>query len=433
MSLTNSEYEWELLKALLSDPYNPEQAFLLRTEDTDFTIPNRPYFRILRETLREHGCLDAGAFIELAVNHDVDPAVRTRLLELQSETYNIDFPLSRMAENLVRLKNQHVVAAKMEKAIKGPLEALETAMRDGVTILEGGAGLSAAPTLAKEWAGLQAGTPLVDTARVRPLLRFGLPTIDGAIQTGAGNMGVIAAKPSAGKSSLALQAALKTAQDGIGVMFLGLEMPRVELAARAIAWELDYPSFDLVRGSVPQRMDDPPKWINNLYVYDRIPKGAFDEAAAMIRKASRQGIKTVIVDYWTLIYPPDSKVRGAGTAYLLGEMSRGFKQLARELQIHIVLVSQFNREIKDAERPGLENLRETGQLEQDASWVVMLWNVAKEYGPYDNRQLWVELMKNRGGPRWVKTCTQFNPANGRFYETEAPATEAKRSVRGVTQ
>lgn len=419
MQLSNPEYEWEFFKALLSDPYNPESSVIGKLEAADFTKVNQPYFRYLRAAWERHGYLDAGAFVELATDHEVDQTIRQRLLELVAEVQGVPFPLARMAQELTSRKSRYLAAEKLEKALKGPSEALESATREALSILEGTKPLDDAPTLSAEWAELARGIPIVDPQRTRPRLQFALPMIDHSIQTGPGNLGVLAAKPSAGKSSLALQAAIVTARAGIPVMFLGLEMPRAELACRAVAWETGIGSFDLLRGHVPA-VGGAPEWIDNLHVYDRIPKGAFDEAAAMIRRAARRGIQTVIVDYWTLIYPPDSKVRGAGSAYLLGEMSRGFKQLARELQIHVVLVSQFNREAKDGGRPSLENLRETGQLEQDASWVLMMWAEKGEYGPHDNRNVWCELQKNRGGPRWVKCYTTFNPTNGRFYEVEPP-------------
>lgn len=432
MSLTNAQFEHEFIKALLSDPYNPEGAVILRLDLKDWTTGNRGIAEYLKLAYENHGCLDAGAFVELAKDREMDQSVRFQIMDLIGQTVDVPFPLARMAEKMVRLKSEALSRARMEKALNGPSEALESTLKEALSILETGSALSEAPTLAQEWANLRAGIPLQNERQRTAKLRFGLPVIDKVIQTGPGNLGVIAAKPSAGKSSLALQAAIRSARAGIQTMFLGLEMPRVELAARAIAWETGSNSFDLLQGHVPD-CSHTPDWINNLSVYERIPKGAFDEACTMIRKAAKSGVETVIVDYWTLICPPETKVKGSSSAYLLGEMSRGFKQLAKDTGTHIVLVSQFNREAKDAERPGLENLRETGQLEQDASWVLMMWTEQKEYGPYDNRGVWVELMKNRGGPRWVKVYTSFNPTTGKFCEAEPPKAVQGKSIKEIIE
>lgn len=432
MSLTNAEFEWEFFKALLSDPYNPEASVLLKLDELDITTVNRPFFSYLRDTFVAYGCLDAGSFVELASDHDMDQVVRTRLMDLVSTVYDVPFPLARMAKKMLTLKNRTLAAGKAEKALKGPTEDLESGLRDALSHIESASPLDEAPTLRTEWERVQSGQSLPDPHQIKSCIYLGLAGIDNVLQSGPGNIGVIAAKPSAGKSSLALQAALVSAREGIKVLFLGLEMSRLELAARAIAWEVGASSFDISRGYVPA-LGEPPVWIDNLFVYDRIPKGSFDEACKLINQAVRLGVRLVVVDYWTLIYPPDTKVRGAGSAYLLGEMSRGFKQLSKELQIHIVLVSQFNRDVKEAERPSLENLRETGQLEQDASWVLMLWNGSTEFGPYDNRGIWAELQKNRGGPRWVKVYTEFHPDCARFFEAKAPefTSNGKTKMRGA--
>lgn len=416
MSLTNAEFEFEFLKALLADPYNPEVSVLTRLDLSDWTAGNRPMFSYFLRAYQKTGCLDAGAFIETATDHDMDPLLRHRILELLAEVQDVPFPLARMAQDMLRYKSEVLTRAKLEKALKGPSEALESTIKESLDILAGTGHLEESPTFASEWENLKQGNPILDAVQMEPRIVVGIPTIDEAIMALPGNVGVIAAKPSAGKSSFALQAAILTAKAGIGTMVLGLEMPREEIFARAAAHETGHDSARLLRGETPF-IGAEPVWVKNLQVYSSIPKGSFEEVSKLIRAKAKRGIKTVFVDYWTLVTPPNTK-NPSNTAYLLGEMSRGYKQIARETGMHIVLISQFNREVEDAERPSLSNLRETGQLEQDASWVIMLWTGQKEYLPKQHRDINIELQKNRGAERWVKTVSDFDPTNSRFIESK---------------
>lgn len=418
MTLTNHEFEWEFFKGLLSDPYNSEASVLLKLDPTDWTRENRPYAAYLTEAYSRYGCLDAGSFVELVKDTDLDSIVRYRLLELVAEVQNIPFPLARMAKDLLRYKSEALTRQKVERALIGPPEDLESALRESISILETESKLDESPTFSAEWESLRQGNPILCHEKREPRIVFGIKTIDEAIMALPGNVGVIAAKPSAGKSSLALQAAIMTAESGIGTMVLGLEMPREEIFARAVAYETGHDSFRLLKGDTPY-ISVEPTWIKNLQVYSTIPKGSFDEVAKLIRAKTKHGIKTIFIDYWTLVAPSNTK-SNANTAWILGEMSRGYKQIARETGAHIVLVSQFNREVDDAERPCLSNLRETGQLEQDASWVLMMWTDQKEYQPGQVRGVHLELQKNRGGDRWIRAFADFDPANSRFMGKPVP-------------
>ena len=99
-------------------------------------------------------------------------------------------------------------------------------------------------------------------------------------------------------------------------------------------------------------------------------------------------------------------------------MSASFKAMAKDLGISVILLSQFNREVADGERPRLENLKETGGLEQDASWVILAWTEKPEYEPDEDRIVFMELAKNRGGKRWKRARVKFMPAKNRFVEQQ---------------
>lgn len=275
------------------------------------------------------------------------------------------------------------------------------------------------------------GKPLIAEEHGMHLVRFGIPTIDENLISNPGSLGVVAGKTSTGKTTFAVQGLIRTAMVGHRAMIFSLEMTREEIGARWIANYRGVDSYDIMRGAAgdglhgdqrgPGFRDALQAAMQALVVSDGTCT-SFDAICKVIRReVQTKGVKVVFVDYFTLVNPPDTHTRNANVAYILGQMSKGFKALAKELGICIVLVSQFNREVDDGEEPYLKHLRETGQLEQDANWVVLLWTGQKTYEPDKTRDVWIKLEKNRGGKRYVKCYTDFNPATGRFEPITVPA------------
>lgn len=323
--------------------------------------------------------------------------------------------LSKMADGLVRMACDFTASmAELEaKAIELSDLVLSTESRSDVQESD----LSGCVDL---WLD---GSPLMPKALRRNYLVTGLPTIDHAIVAGPGSMGVMAAKTSAGKTSLAaVQVAVRSQASGIQTAIFSLEMGREELAARIIASASGMPSSAILREGIRSRRIET-DWVTaarRIQVVTKIPGRTLAAIASKIRQlVKKHGVRLVVIDYFTLINPPELR-RNATTAYMLGEMSKAFKTLASDLGICILLVSQLNRGVQDGERPTLECLRETGQLEQDANFVVMLWAEKARYEAEEDRIVFVELQKNRGGSRWVKATAEFRPSTSRFVELEKP-------------
>jgi replicative DNA helicase len=281
------------------------------------------------------------------------------------------------------------------------------------------------------------GTPLYAGTRAENRIRFGIPKLDRALNAGPGTLGVVAAKTSAGKTSLAIQALLATAKAGKKALLISLEMEREEVGAKVAAHLSGMDSSEILRGVwgahglEPHggfQVDYPTKsWLGNargLHVPSGEPWAAIEAA---IRREARKGLDCVILDYFTLIEAPDVKGQ-VSTAYRLGELSKAMRRLAAQLGLTICVLSQFNRGVEDGKEPSLENLRETGQLEQDAAYVVLLWTERAKYEPHENRIVNGRLAKNRNGARWVLARTEFNPKANRFTEQERETSSYSRAA-----
>jgi replicative DNA helicase len=230
-----------------------------------------------------------------------------------------------------------------------------------------------------------------------------LDNVTGGLQ--AGNLVVLAARPSMGKSALATNIAENAAVNhGKPVAMFSLEMSETELAHRFIASQARLSSDELRKGRV--RADRWPKVLKAveklarapLYVDDSSDISILEIRAKARRLQAKQGLDLVIVDYLQLMRPEgrsDSRVEQ------IGQISRGLKILARELEIPVIAVSQLSRavEARHPPIPMLSDLRESGQIEQDADVVMFVYR-DDYYNDESERpgEADVILAKHRNGP-----------------------------------
>jgi replicative DNA helicase len=202
-----------------------------------------------------------------------------------------------------------------------------------------------------------------------------------------GNMIILAARPSMGKSALVTNFAENVAlhpERPRPVALFSLEMSESELAQRFIASQASIKGDDLRKG----RLNDPRKWKRVLETaarYDRAPLFVDDssdigmlEMRAKARRLHQQtmaeygGLGLIIIDYLQLLR---TDARTDNRVQAIGEISRGIKILARELEVPVIALSQLSRgvESRTDKRPMLSDLRESGQIEQDADLVMFIY------------------------------------------------------------
>src|SRR4051794_31500026 len=211
-----------------------------------------------------------------------------------------------------------------------------------------------------------------------------LDTITGGFQPG--NLIIVAARPSMGKSALVTNIAENVAlnrERPRPVALFSLEMSEAELAQRFIASQASIKGDDLRKG----RLKDESKWKRVLKVagdYDAAPLFIDDSSdigildvrakARRLHQQSPDGLGLVIVDYLQLMRA-DTRIENR--VQQVGEMSRGLKILARELDVPVIALSQLSRAVESRsatdKRPMLSDLRESGQIEQDADLVMFIY------------------------------------------------------------
>jgi replicative DNA helicase len=220
-----------------------------------------------------------------------------------------------------------------------------------------------------------------------------------------GNLIVLAARPSMGKSTLATNIAENAAiEHDMPVALFSLEMSETELAHRFIASQANVSSDELRKGRV--RADRWPKVLKAveklarapIFVDDSSDIGVLEVRAKARRLHMRRPLGLIVIDYLQLVRPDgraDSRVEQ------VGQISRGLKILARELEVPVIAVSQLSRavESRNPPIPMLSDLRESGQVEQDADLVMFVYR-DEYYNQESERpgEADVIIAKHRNGP-----------------------------------
>lgn len=194
-----------------------------------------------------------------------------------------------------------------------------------------------------------------------------------------GDLVILAARPGVGKTSFALNLATNAAKLGATVAFLSLEMSAGQLVQRILCSEARV-SLSRLRAGQIQDSDwgaivEASSTLSNLNMYiDDTPALSILELRAKARRELRGAEKgMIIVDYLQLMQPPKARSDG-NRAVEVGEISRGLKVLAKEMDMPVIALSQLSRavEMRGKKRPMLSDLRESGSIEQDADIVAFI-------------------------------------------------------------
>ena len=245
---------------------------------------------------------------------------------------------------------------------------------------------------------------------------IGFPKLDdllGGLE--GGDMIVIGARPGVGKSAFVTQVTTALARSGKRVGFYNLEMQEKQVYERFVVAESGI-GLTRLRRAVRFLGDEEERFRRANEVLekeDRIIITTGSKAMSEIRNESRHmGYDVIIIDYLQLLRA-DKTYRGNRYAEV-GAISRAIKSLAMELNIPIIALSQLNRvsENREGKEPTMAELREAGDIEQDASVILLMWNMSK-----DSSQKGIKVEKQRQG-RTGKIVLRFNGDLMRFEETD---------------
>jgi replicative DNA helicase len=286
--------------------------------------------------------------VEAYARHVHEAYIRRQILQRCSEAARLAHDTQRPIEEITGAVEARFLQLRDDVAHEDRLRPLHAALED----------------LYDEAHKLYAGETTGD-------LPTGLDTLDGLLDGGLhpGTLTFVAARPGVGKSILLGNLALHTVQQGRTAVLFSLEMPDVEVAARLVLRELglnyrhlkdeDWPAFS---NGLPS-LADLPLWI------DDTPALSIEDLVTKVRRLyAEHDLGLVLLDYTQLATTARTYPR---RYQALGHISHTLKALAQELRIPVVAAAQLGREA-DHRRPVLGDLRESGDLEQDADILIFL-------------------------------------------------------------
>ena len=200
----------------------------------------------------------------------------------------------------------------------------------------------------------------------------GIPVLDKHLHLSPGNLFIIGGRPSAGKTALSLQMACEQARRGFRVCYFSLETDPDTLTARIISNRLAVPLADVKSKTVPQSDLDSLADLHKLPLFIRSASG---KGTGWIKaQAQRMKAQVIFIDYLQLLAASKAKDR----YQQITSISIGLHELAQTTGILVVALAQLNRNAAHAS-PSTADLKESGQLEQDADAILLLSDDGEEY------------------------------------------------------
>ena len=219
-----------------------------------------------------------------------------------------------------------------------------------------------------------------------------------------GDFVVLAARPSMGKTALALTMAASAAAEGLAVGFFSLEMSAEQLTLRLLSSESGIPHHHIRNATITSD-----EWLDltkvagqlgdmKLFIDDTAMLDIMDLRAKARKLKAEHNLQLLVIDYLQLIH---SAKRHENRHQEVSEISRALKALAKELEIPIISLAQLSRAVDSRmdKRPMLSDLRESGAIEQDADLIMFLYRESVYNQETENPSL-AELIigKQRNGP-----------------------------------
>lgn len=226
----------------------------------------------------------------------------------------------------------------------------------------------------------------------------GFPLLDATLKgLWPGQLILVGARPGCGKSAMCMEMTEAAAMKGKTVLHITAEMLAGEVGERLLAKRADGVTMDQLIDGMPEdealwaSVAEAASWESRLpvYFYD-----GPDVTVSRIRELALgiDDLKMIVVDYLGLMIGEKDK-KAENRNLELGGISRELKLLASELEIPIVAAAQLSRTVNETDKPKLNSLRDSGELEQNAVKVIFLWKT----DPGDDTQVGCTVAKNRRG------------------------------------
>lgn len=428
----NLEAEQSILGGLMVDPYAWDQVSSVLSENDFYKASHRKIYSAIAELQAKSQPVDIITVSNLLTDKkDIDaiggPAYLAEVMNATPTAAHIESYAKIVQEKALLRTLIHMSGEIVEKAYEESYESVEGFLDEvegkifSVAEKKKTQGLVGAAELIKD--SMNRLTELFENKTEFTGIRSGFTELD-KLTSGfqAGEMTIIAARPSMGKTALSLNIAQNVVlREKKSLAYFSVEMGKEQLMMRMLASEARVNLSDLRIGNLsdsawPRLIDKASKMAEaRLFIDDTSGISPYEIRAKCRRLQSQHGLDMIMIDYLQLM---DLKQKVESRERAVSEISKTLKAIAKELRVPVIALAQLNRGVegRSDRRPMLSDLRESGSIEQDADVIMMLYR--EDYYDRDNPDVKgvseVIIGKQRNGPtgtvrlRWEGQIGRFS-------------------------
>lgn len=412
----NLEAEQSVLGGLMVDPFAWDQASSVITEDDFYKVAHRKIYSAIAELYAKNQPIDIITVSNLLTDKkELDaiggPSYLAEVMNATPTAAHIESYAKIVHEKALLRKLIHMAGEIAEKSFSESYENVEAFLDEvegqifAITEKQKTQGLVGAAELIKD--SMNRLTELFERKAEFTGVPSGFTALD-KMTSGfqPGEMTIIAARPSMGKTAFSLNIAQHVVlREKKSLAYFSVEMGKESLMMRMLASEARVNLSDLRVGSLsdsawPRLIDKASKMAEaRLFIDDTSGISPFEVRAKCRRLKAQHGLDMIMIDYLQLM---DLKQKVDSRERAVAEISKTLKAIAKELQVPVIALAQLNRGVegRTEKKPMLSDLRESGSIEQDADVIMMLYRE----GYYDRENTDVQKLatviigKQRNGP-----------------------------------
>lgn len=385
--MNSKEAEQAVLGAVLSDYKKIMPKVINGLDEEDFEIPeNRNIFRICKQLFKENKSIDAVSLLSIYGESKEVKRYIVRLVEILPSISGIDTYI-----DLVKESSKRRVAKELVQQLSEQLSGISTLQECSETLqnIESVVNKQTSDVQLDPEAGFYEVYMGMDKEPSYMKTGFGL--LDKYAKISKGDYVIIGARPSTGKTALTLQMMMNMSKE-YRVVYFSLETSAIKLYQRMISCFTGTPLEQFQRQNTSEEMSRVSKYYDMFKKLNFVVVEAAGWTVERIRaKAIEERADIVFIDYLSLL-----KSRGNGRYEQITNISIDLHTMAQNTKIAVVALSQLSRNGSGSE-PTLTDLRESGQIEQDADIVLLLSIVSEGNEPVPNQDRRLQVAKNKEG------------------------------------
>ena len=260
-----------------------------------------------------------------------------------------------------------------------------------------------------------------DNNKIESDLTTSLEKMDDYLSMVGGDITILGARPSVGKSAFAAQIAVANALNGKHVGFFNMEMRKKQVVDRLFA-NVSGLRLDRIKRGISLNSEEEILFREGSGKMLNLNMNVINNARSIVdikARCRKENFDLAIIDYLQLI---KNDTKTASRTQEVGEVSRKLKAIAMDLNMPILVLSQLNRnsEYTEEKEPSMTDLRDSGEIEQDASNILLMWKI-------DDTHRGIKIDKQRDGILY-RECLDYKGEIMRFTESELTIEEAKNNT-----